>query len=150
MTLIMTLKVVCTYTMLLYILFNTGPQFTDKQLYSGSDISLTQCLLLILAFCTRHHLTYVAMADLLSLLCSICPFPNHVPKSLHSFWKDVVEQGMSSDTGVHYVCETCHDNIPNKRDGESWQDCPTCKSKIDSPLSYTMLNIDSQLESMFR
>ena len=126
----------------------TGIESTDKPVYRESDITITQCILLILSFCTRQNLTYEAMTDLLSLLRSLCPFPNLIPNSLYEFWKTITENGMPSHTKTHFVCNNCFDNLLN----DECQECPTCKNKISatSRLSYTTISIKSQLESMFK
>ena len=118
----------------------------DKPIYRDSDITLTQCLLLILAFSTRHKLTYEAMQDLLSLLQALSPYPNLIPNTLHMFWKDITEKGLSSRPRQHFVCTTCWGNLPS----DKCQRCKTCNNIITKKQSYSTMSIKLQLESMFK
>ena len=55
-------------------------------IYPGSNVTTAQCLLLVLTFYIRHHLTNEALDDLLSLLNVI--LPNSVPNTKYKFFKE--------------------------------------------------------------
>ena len=45
----------------------------ETPLYQGSNVTTAQCLLLVMAYVIRHHLTHEALQDLLVLLNVLLP-----------------------------------------------------------------------------
>ncbi len=58
-------------------------------LYTGSEITIAQAILLILSFSLRHSLTASTVEDLLKLLNVFLPSSNILPQSLHLFRKTI-------------------------------------------------------------
>ena len=63
------------------------------------NVNTGECLLLVLSYITRHHLTIEALKDLLILLNVL--FPNSIPSTKHMFFKAL-------DTGVFQVIMLCN------------------------------------------
>lgn len=77
----------------------------DSPLYPGSDVTLAQFIVMILAFSLRHSLSATAIEDHLKLLSILLPANNILPHSLHVF-KQLLKD--PSDTiKLHFFCQGC-------------------------------------------
>ena len=57
----------------------------SQQLYEGSPINEAESILLVSLFVNRHHVSDVAIQDLLKLISLHCPIPNQCPTSLFRY-----------------------------------------------------------------
>ena len=71
--------------------------------YPGSEITVAQCIVLILSHSLRHSLTACAMEDYLTLLSAILPANNLLPQSLHLFRK--MFRNLSDSVNIHFFCK---------------------------------------------
>ena len=57
----------------------------DQPLYQDSSLSISESLLLVMAFAVRHKLSGVALEDLLELIHLQCPKPNKCITEMKEF-----------------------------------------------------------------
>ena len=94
-------------------------------LYTGSEITIAQAIVLILSFSLRHSLTASAVEDLLKLLNVFLPSSNILPESLHLFRK--IFHDPSESLNVHLFCNICQTYLPKNN-----MHCPECNEINDS------------------
>lgn len=118
-------------------------------LYTGSEITIAQCILLILSFSLRHSLTASAVEDLLKLLNVFLPSGNILPKSLHLLRK--LFHDPSESLNVHIFCNNCRTYVPKNN-----VHCPECneindpKRNITEGSYYISLSIEDQLRNILQ
>lgn len=95
------------------------PNDRSMPLHPGSDVTLAQFIVLVLAFSLRHSLSSTAIEDLLKLLSIILPANSMLPHSLHIFKKLLKH---SSDTiKLYFFCQGCGAHLPKEH-----KNCTSC------------------------
>lgn len=85
------------------------PSLQDKLLYTGSPVTFSVSLLLIITFAMRHNLSGLALADLLTLINVHLLVPNCFAKSsavLNRFFRQ-----LKKPIEYHYYCSFCYQYI---------------------------------------
>ena len=85
------------------------PSLHNKPLYTGSPVTFSVSLLLIITFAMRHNLTGMALADLLTLINVHLLVPNCFAKStavLNHFFRQ-----LKKPIEYHYYCRFCYQYI---------------------------------------
>ena len=85
------------------------PSLHNKPLYTGSPVTFSVSLLLIITFAMRHNLTGIALADLLTLINVHLLVPNCFAKStavLNRFFRQ-----LKKPIEYHYYCSFCYQYI---------------------------------------
>lgn len=128
---------------------NSEYENVGAPLYTGSEITIAQCILLILSFSLRHTLTASAVEDLLKLLNVFLPSGNILPQSLYLFRK--LFHDPSESLNVHIFCHNCRACIPKNN-----MHCPECneisdpKRNITEGRYYISLSIEDQLRNILQ
>ncbi|XP_062858563.1 uncharacterized protein LOC134320859 [Trichomycterus rosablanca] len=128
---------------------NSESEFMGAPLYPGSDITLAQCVVLILAYSLRHNLSARAVEDNLKLLSLLLPANNILPHSLHIF-KTLFKNPADSIT-IHYFCEGCGMCLPKQN-----THCMACGDKSDNDKNlregnfFISVSLDSQIRDILQ
>lgn len=110
-------------------------------LYGHARLTLSEAMVLILLFCTKHKLSQACMEDLIKLIGMFIPQPNILVRSLYLFKKYFVH--MKYPLVFHYYCNSCFGELNSKED-----QCPRCEG--NPGVSYFLtISIIQQLQRMF-
>jgi len=128
---------------------NSQFEKSGAPLYTGSEITIAQAMVLILSFSLRHSLTASAVEDLLKLLNVFLPSSNILPESLHLFRK--IFHNPSESLNVHLFCNICQTYLSKNN-----MHCPECneindpKKNIAEGNFYISLSIEDQLRDILQ
>ncbi|XP_041939023.1 uncharacterized protein LOC121700235 [Alosa sapidissima] len=120
----------------------------DSPLHPGSEVTLAQCIVLILAFALRHSLPSKAIEDLLKLLNVILPPINILPHSLHIFKKCI--QDPSDDIRVHLFCKCCGANLAKETSLCEHCGDDTNKDNVKEGDFFISLSIENQIRDILQ
>lgn len=125
---------------------NSDPPKTstnDSPLYPGSEVTLLQCIVLILAFTLRHNLSSRAIEDLLKLITIILP-PNTILPHTYHLLKKLIPT--SDDITVHLFCK-CGTTMPSQT--ASCEQCGETNDSLKQGDFFISLSIEKQIQNIF-
>ena len=113
----------------------TQEEESSPPLYAGSQITVAMSMVLIMTFAIRHHLTGIALADLLSLIEIHCLIPNLCATGITQIRKFFSK--LKQPLEFHYYCENgkCASYFGTTQPSN----CPVCKTKASSSSHYFII-----------
>ena len=120
---------------------------SDDKLFSNSQLSVKETVVLLLGIVTRHQLSGVALEDVLSFINLICPKENKMPKDAKEIFSFF--QSQSQRIVKHFYC-------PNKKcqayvghttlDGQ--ESCSLCSCKLLEEAMFLEIPVQDQLKTV--
>ena len=98
----------------------TDMDTADRELlYPNAELTVSDCLMLLMTFSVRHSLSCVGFNDLLQVLDACCPHPNNIRTSVRQVWRYF--ENHDSEKVVHFYCQHCFKYLhplhpPNEND----------------------------------
>lgn len=119
----------------------------EEKLFPSSQLSVKETVILLLGIITRHHLSGVALDDILALINLICPKENKMPsdaKEVFSFF-----QAQSQKIVKHFYCpnKNCRVYAGHTKISEQ-ESCGVCKSKLKEEAMFLEIPIQDQLKTV--
>ena len=119
----------------------------EEKLFPNSQLSVKETVILLLGIITRHHLSGVALDDILALINLICPKENKMPsdaKEVFSFF-----QTQSQKIIKHFYCpnKNCQVYAGHTKISEQ-ESCGVCKSKLKEEAMFLEIPIQDQLKTV--
>ncbi|KAG1652613.1 hypothetical protein GQR58_026194 [Nymphon striatum] len=121
----------------------------DEFIYGRSDITKGQAIVTIISFILRHHLTDVAVQDLLEMFNILAP--GCLPPS-----KFLLTKGFGSNFDAHLFCPVCEIYLNKFSDSENMECCNSCNTKLDREQClkdgnfYLYIPIEDQLKKLLK
>ncbi|XP_066925533.1 uncharacterized protein [Clytia hemisphaerica] len=115
----------------------------DQPIYDGARLTLSVSIMLILTFIMRHHLTGVAVDDLIALIEAHMIVPNlckTTMKLIRRFFAKVRENVV-----FHYFCGKCLVYI-----GLEDKSCAICNKKCNANPYFIVIPLLDNLQSLFK
>lgn len=119
---------------------------SDEQLFSNSQLTVKETVILLLGIITRHQLSGVALDDILALIHLICPKENRMPKDskeVFSFF-----QTQSQKIVKHFYCpnKNCQSYVGTMLPAE--ETCGLCRLKLTQEAMFLEIPVQEQLKTV--
>lgn len=121
----------------------------DDALYSGSPITSSSSVVLLLSFVFKHKLTREAFSDLLAVIEAHCPRPNNCRTTVKKLFEFVGQA--KGDIVKHYFCGYCNAYYGKVEDrAEVNRTCSICgKNVLEAGRFFVEVPIAKQLKKFF-
>ena len=120
---------------------------SDELLFSNSQLSVKESVILILGIVTRHQLSGVAINDILSFINLVCPKDNKMPKDAKEIFSFF--QSQSQQIVKHFYCpnKKCQAYVGHTMLPEQ-ESCSVCKCKLKEEAMFLEIPVQDQLKTV--
>jgi len=122
------------------------PNNSDEVLFSNSQLTVKETVILILAIITRHRLSGVAVDDMLALMHLICPKENRLPKDAKEVFSFFQTEGQRIVT--HFYCpnKKCRAYVSTMLPKQ--ENCSQCNFELNQEAMFLEIPVQEQLKAV--